>query len=327
MFLFYLEFLYLSLTLSAIFPFFCDNTSSLPTSPMKMIERRRRQRSLLQLLRPLLLLGSAFAFVAPPPSPMTSLAASSDALLLASTHPPRRRRPLLRPHGARTTSEELIPRDVLFGNPENVSPKLSPDGAYLSYLAPSPDGVMNVWVRDLAGGGGGGCGDRMITNEPKRAIRSATWAYDSTTILYMNDDDGDENFHLFAVDAVAPGDQGGGGDPLTVRDLTPGKNVKAQNVITNRRYPDQILVGTNERDPKVFDMYRVFYKTGEKFLDTINPGDVIGWKTEDESFEIRAAVRAVSVGGGGFAVFFYRPRWPCPVRRPQYCPHHATIGL
>ena len=294
---------------------------------MKMIERRRRQRSLLQLLRPLLLLGSAFAFVAPPPSPMTSLAASSDALLLASTHPPRRRRPLLRPHGARTTSEELIPRDVLFGNPENVSPKLSPDGAYLSYLAPSPDGVMNVWVRDLAGGGGGGCGDRMITNEPKRAIRSATWAYDSRTILYMNDDDGDENFHLFAVDAVAPGDQGGGGDPPTVRDLTPGKNVKAQNVITNRRYPDQILVGTNERDPKVFDMYRVFYKTGEKFMDTINPGDVIGWKTEDESFEIRAAVRAVSVGGGGFAVFFYRPRWPCPVRRPQYCPHHATIGL
>ena len=110
---------------------------------MKMIERRRRQSSLLPLLRPLLLLGSAFAFVAPPPSPMTPLAASPDALVPASPHP---RRP---PRGARTTYEELIPRDVLFGNPENTSPKLSPDGAYLSYLAPSPDGVMNVWVHDL----------------------------------------------------------------------------------------------------------------------------------------------------------------------------------
>jgi hypothetical protein len=139
----------------------------------------------------------------------------------------------------------------------------------------------------------------MITNEPRRAIRSASWGYDSRTVLYTNDNDGDENFHLFAVDA-APAD---GGDPPMVRDLTPGRNVKAQNVITNRRYLDQILVGTNERDPRVFDMYRVFYKTGEKFLDTINPGDVIGWKTEDESFEIRAAVRPVSVGGFSPLVF------------------------
>jgi hypothetical protein len=110
----------------------------------------------------------------------------------------------------------------------------------------------------------------------------------------MNDDDGDENFHLFAVDALSSSSLAeDGGDDVTVpmvRDLTPGKNVKAQNVITNHRYPDQILVGTNERDSRVFDMYRVFHATGEKFIDTINPGDVIGWKTEDESFEIRAAV-------------------------------------
>ena len=95
------------------------------------------------------------------------------------------------------------------------------------------------------------------------------------------------NFHLFAVDAVGTN----GTDIPPVRDLTPGENVKAQNIFTNYRYPDQILVGTNERDSKCFDMYRVFLATGEKFLDTVNvDGDVIGWKTEDESFEIRAAV-------------------------------------
>jgi len=37
----------------------------------------------------------------------------------------------------RATSDELIPREVLFGNPENISPTLSPDGKYLAYLAPS----------------------------------------------------------------------------------------------------------------------------------------------------------------------------------------------
>ncbi len=104
----------------------------------------------------------------------------------------------------------------------------------------------------------------------------------------MQDDDGDENFHLFAVDnAITEEDEE---DIIpTARDLTPGKDVKAQNIFTNYRYPDQILVGTNQRNPKVFDMYRCFYKTGELILDTINPGDVIGWKVEDESFEVRAA--------------------------------------
>jgi dipeptidyl aminopeptidase/acylaminoacyl peptidase len=76
------------------------------------------------------------------------------------------------------------------------------------------------------------------------------------------------------------------------RDLTPGKNVKASNVMTNKRFPDAILVGTNQRDAKIFDMYRCNYRTGELTLDTENPGDVVGWGAESFSFEIReAAVR------------------------------------
>ena len=198
----------------------------------------------------------------------------------------------------RTTSEEIIPREILFGNPEYTSPLLSPDGNYLAFLAPSPGGVMNIFIRDLRennGNNGVQNGntprkDRMITNEPTRAVRSLAWAYDSATILYMQDCDGDENFHLFAVDALPTDDNSWDDANIPpARDLTPGEKVKAQNIITNYRYPDEILVGTNKRDPKVFDMYRIFYKTGEMYLDTLNPGDVIGWKTEDESFQIRAA--------------------------------------
>eukprot|EP00985_Skeletonema_marinoi_P034157 scaffold43295_cov277-Skeletonema_marinoi.AAC.1 len=198
-----------------------------------------------------------------------------------------------------TTSEELIPREILFGNPENTSPLLSPDGNHLAYLAPSPDGVMNIFIKSnfaaaadenelfVAG--------RMITNSPKRAIRSLAWAYDSSTIFYMQDDDGDENFHLFAVDNATLSTSDDDGIIPKARDLTPGKDVKAQNIFTNYRYPDQILVGTNQRNPKVFDMYRCYYKTGELVLDTINPGDVIGWKVEDVSFEVRAATVRNSV--------------------------------
>jgi len=121
-----------------------------------------------------------------------------------------------------------------------------------------------------------------VTNDTSRGIRSFRWAPDSETILYLQDFEGDENFHLWAVDGTSSGNE--------ARDLTPGENVKASNLITNKRYKDELLVGTNERDPTCFDMYRIKYKSGERVLDTKNPGDVLGWGSEDESFEIREAL-------------------------------------
>lgn len=169
---------------------------------------------------------------------------------------------------------------MLFGNPKNTSPNLSPDGRYLSYLAPSTEGVLNVFVRATDDENNDNA--RMITNDSSRGIRQHQWAPDGETILFLQDFEGDENFHLWAIDATA--------ESAEARDLTPGENVKASNLITNKRYPDEILVGTNERDPSLFDMYRVTYKTGERVLDTENPGDVLGWGTEDSSFEVREAL-------------------------------------
>jgi len=175
-----------------------------------------------------------------------------------------------------TTSTELVPRDVLFGNPEYASPSISPDGKLLAYLRPD-EGILNVWCRTV-----GKSDDHAVTADRYRGIRQFFWAQDSANLLFLQDDGGDENFHLFAIDAQAPG--------AAARDLTPFPGAKAQNVVTNKRFPDELLVGINNRDPTKFDMYRCQLASGELTLDTENPGDVLGWGTEDESFEVREAV-------------------------------------
>jgi len=177
---------------------------------------------------------------------------------------------------AATTSDAIIPKSVLFGNPEYASPIISPDGKLLAYLRPD-EGVLNVWCRTV-----GASDDRVITKDRYRGIRQAFWAEDSKTLLYMQDDGGDENFHLWGIDATTPSS--------AARDLTPFPGAKAQNVVTNKRFPDQLLVGINKRDPTQFDMYRCTLATGELTLDTENPGGVLGWGTEDESFEVREAI-------------------------------------
>src|ERR1700738_3684247 len=88
----------------------------------------------------------------------------------------------------------LIPRDVLFGNPEKAAPWLSPDGTRIAYLAPH-DGTLAVWVRTI-----GEEDARIVASDPQRPIRNSFWAPDGTVVLCPQDAGGDENFHLFAAD-------------------------------------------------------------------------------------------------------------------------------
>ena len=83
---------------------------------------------------------------------------------------------------------ELIPRDVLFGNPERLSPRVSPDGTRLAWLAPV-EGVLNVWVATIALEGA-----RPVTDDRDRGIRSFLWAHDGIRLLYLQDRGGDENW-------------------------------------------------------------------------------------------------------------------------------------
>jgi dipeptidyl aminopeptidase/acylaminoacyl peptidase len=180
-----------------------------------------------------------------------------------------------------TSARALIPREVLFGNPERANPRLSPDGRRLAWIAPT-DGVLNVWVSpldDLAAAA-------PVTTDTDRGIRSFAWAHDGRTLLYVQDRGGDENWRLFGVDL----DTGG-----PTRDLTPFEGVQAQLLGLDKHHPDHVLVGLNRDNPQLHDVYRLELATGELVKVTDNPG-FVGWVV-DFDFVPRAGVAPTPDGG------------------------------
>jgi dipeptidyl aminopeptidase/acylaminoacyl peptidase len=182
---------------------------------------------------------------------------------------------------ARAELPPAIPRDVLFGNPERANPQLSPDGLRLAWLAPDPKNVLQVWVKTI-----GKEDDKIVTADKKRGIRQYFWAEDNKTLIYLQDAEGDENFHLYGVD-LASGN---------VRDYTPFQGVRARIEATNPASPDQVLVSMNLRNRQLFDVHRLTLSTGALSLDTENPGDVAGWGA-DAKLQIRAAQVSTPDGG------------------------------
>jgi dipeptidyl aminopeptidase/acylaminoacyl peptidase len=189
---------------------------------------------------------------------------------------------LLLPAGpARAKLPPLIPRAVLFGNPVRSSPLVSPDGKRLAYLAPDKKDVLQVWVRTV-----GKEDARQVTHDKKRGIRIHLWAYAPDTLLYLQDNDGDENYHVYSVHLA----------DKVVRDLTPFEGARAQPLGLNPDFPDEMLVGLNVRDRRLFDVYRVNLKTGAAVLDTKNPGDVTGFQA-DPKYRVRLAQAFTRDGG------------------------------
>jgi hypothetical protein len=179
------------------------------------------------------------------------------------------------------TAVPLIPREVLFGNPERTSPRISPDGMLLGYIAPDERGVLQVWVRTL-----GAEDDRAVTADPQRGIRFFTWTYNPGELLYLQDAGGDENWRLYRADA-------GGGE---ARDLTPFEGVQARLVALEPELPGAALLALNRDDARTHDVYRLDLASGELTLDTKNRGDIVDW-TADAGMRVRAALAGRPDGG------------------------------
>jgi dipeptidyl aminopeptidase/acylaminoacyl peptidase len=156
---------------------------------------------------------------------------------------------------------ELIPLEVLFGNPERVAPDISPDGTQLAWIAPH-NGVLNVWVAPVSGDGVDWAAPQVVTDDTDRGIRNFTWAHDGRHLLYVQDAGGDENWRLHDVDLVT-GER---------RDLTPFEDVQARIVATEPKFPTEVLVGLNRDNPQLHDVYRLDLVTGELVKEVQNPG-------------------------------------------------------
>ncbi len=178
------------------------------------------------------------------------------------------------------TLPPLIPRQVLFGNPEKADPQLSPDGSFLAFLAPL-EGVLNVWVGDRDGDT-----FRPITHDTDRGIRAYFWAHDGEHLLYLQDVGGDENWRLFKVH-MASG---------TIDDVTPFENVQVQLVSRDKRHPSELLLAINRDDARLHDVYHLDLRTNDLTLVAKNPGNVLSW-IADTAFQVRAAQASTPDGG------------------------------
>ena len=174
----------------------------------------------------------------------------------------------------------LIPRKVLFGNPDRANPQLSPDGTRIGYLAPV-DGVLNVWVGPVDDPGAA----RPVTHDTGRGIRFYGWAYTNNHIVYIQDKAGDENWRVYSVDLTTG----------HTRELTSGEGVQARPQEISHKAPNEFLVGLNDRDARHHDLYRLNISTGERHRVQKNEG-FAGFVTDDD-YNVRFAMRVTPDGG------------------------------
>ena len=186
----------------------------------------------------------------------------------------------------------LIPRRDFFRNPEKTGFKISPNGEYLSFLMPWQH-RLNIYVQKI-----GQDQAIRITEATQRDITDYLWANDQR-LLYLMDKNGDENYRAYGVNR----------DGSDYKDLTPFENVRVDILEEQEDIKDEILIGMNRRNPKIFDAYRLNIYTGELKMVGENPGNVSGWLA-DNAGQLRVAVATDGVN----ETLLYRKTETAPFR-------------
>src|SRR5215469_234479 len=168
----------------------------------------------------------------------------------------------------------LLPRRVIFGNPERCVVRISPDGTRIAFLAPV-DGVLNLWIAPI---------DQIDNAHPVTAVTDRNlglivWMHDNRHIVFFREQAGDENWRAWRVDLRT----------AEIRPLTPGPGVRCYVQQSSRHFPSELLIAHNERDKRYFDVYRVDVATGESTLLQANEGFTSHFT--DQQFRVRYAVR------------------------------------
>ena len=184
---------------------------------------------------------------------LLAVASSSFAMAQGSSQPP------------------LIDRELFFGDPEISGAQISPDGKFISFIKPLK-GTRNIWVKKTEDPFASA---KPITADTKRPIPGYFWSRDGKYILFVQDQGGDENFNVYAVN---PADSPAAGQEVpAARNLTEAKGIRAAIYAVPRSEPDAIYIGLNDRDKAWHDLYKIKISTGEKTLVRQNTERITGW--------------------------------------------------
>ena len=177
----------------------------------------------------------------------------------------------------------LIPREVLFGNPAKAGGQISPDGRWLSWMAPY-NGTLNVFVAPV----GDPSAARRLTNITDRPPAGYFWAPDSKSVMYIRDKGGDENFLLYGVNVAS-------GAETT---LTTFEKTRVQIVGASTIHKDKVLIGLNNRDARYHDVHLLDLNTGKTTL--VMKNDSYAGFLADNTLTLRMATRPNEQGGTDF---------------------------
>jgi dipeptidyl aminopeptidase/acylaminoacyl peptidase len=167
-----------------------------------------------------------------------------------------------------------IPLEDFFKNPEKSSYQISPNGSFYSFMAPYKN-RMNIFIQKI-----GDSSATQLTFEEARDIAGYFWP-NNEQIVFLKDEGGDENFHLFGVNID-------GSNPISFTDFD---GVRAQIIDDLPDQKDFVVIGLNKRNKQVFDPYRLNLKSGEISMLAENPGNIQGWMFDhDGKLRIATAI-------------------------------------
>lgn len=170
-----------------------------------------------------------------------------------------------------------LPLEDFFRISERTGYQLSPDGTYISYMAPYKE-RLNIFVRRVTDT------DEQatrITHETQRSVAGYMWA-DNERLLFIKDTAGDENYQLYGVRR----------DGSDERAYTAFEGVRTSIIDELEEQKGYILIGMNRRIREIFDPYRLNIETGELTLLAENPGNIQSWMTDHDG-RLRVATAIV----------------------------------
>ena len=201
-----------------------------------------------------------------------------------------------------------IPLEDFFRNSERTAYQLSPDGQYISYMAPFED-RLNVFVRKVTDDDAAAV---RLTSETERSVAGYMWA-DNERLLFMKDTAGDENYQLYGVRR----------DGSDLRAYTAFPGVRTSLIDDLEEQPSYVMIGMNKRNAEVFDPYRLNIETGELTLLAENPGNIQGWMTDHDG-RLRVATAIVD---GVNTQILYRDTEEEPFRPVLTTNFKETVGF